>query len=502
MDIQDDFEDDVMTNTTASIKEFEKMVMQSIIFNEEFATNTIDHIQPEFFEDQAYIHIFSTIKTFYKNNINNQYSIPKIDILKVIIKQDKNILKIYNNDLTDIFKNINDLYTYHQLDDKWIIENTQTWLKRNKITSTMFEIFDKLQNSKTKLEKTNSVDELLPRLEESINIDLSPPKIFDVSDFSNVEKIIKKLSLGVDLVRPNIKTIIDVAGENLQRGMVNIVVGATGSGKSIHLETIYKSVIDNGFNALYVSYELNEDIFFQRYMANIYNTNIGSFRDKSMESGDNFNAILRKKHDEIYKNRRGQGFYLRANDLTASVREVSIYLKNLQKIKNIKIDCVIFDYLGKMKPSYTTNRNARSDENLVAVANEMEDFASSNNLLVWTAMQLKPDSKQNEYLTDSDIASSKYILQPMSFGYAFQQKDGLHKCFTLKCRNGELKPVFVLGVDYKYQRIYDIDQSNLDMQVEDVNILKAINQRDESKKDLKTKINVVKTPMKPFNLKF
>jgi replicative DNA helicase len=502
MDIQDDFEGDVMTNTTASLKEFEKMVMQSIIFNEEFATNTIDHIQPEFFEDQAYIHIFSTIKTFYKNNINNQYSIPKIDILKVIIKQDKNILKIYNNDLTDIFKNINDLYTYQQLDEKWIIENTQTWLKRNKITSTMFEIFDKLQNSKTKLEKTNSVDELLPILEESINIDLSPPKIFDVSDFSNVEKIVKKLSLGVDLVKPSIKTIVDVAGENLQRGMVNIVVGATGSGKSIHLETIYKSVIDNGFNALYVSYELNQDIFFQRYMANIYNTNIGSFRDKSMESADNFNTMLRKKHDEIYKNRRGQGFFLRANDLTASVKEVSIYLKNLQKIKNIKIDCVIFDYLGKMKPSYVTNRNARSDENLVAVANEMEDFASSNNLLVWTAMQLKPDSKQNEYLTDSDIASSKYILQPMSFGYAFQQKDGLHKCFTLKCRNGELKPVFVLGVDYKYQRIYDIDQSNLDMQVEDVNILKAINQRDESKKDLKTKINVVKTPMKAFNLKF
>lgn len=502
MDDIHDFEDDVMTTTTASLKEFEKMVLQSIIFNDDFAINTLDHIQPEFFEDTYYIHIFSTIKNFYKNNINTQFPIPKIDILKVILKQDKNILKIFNNDLNDIFKNVNDLYTYQQLDDKWILENTETWLKRNKITSTLFEIFDNLQNSKTKLEKTNSVDALLPKLEESINIDLSPQKIFDVSDFSNVEAIIKKLSTGIDLVKPTIQTIVDVAGENLQRGMVNIVVGATGSGKSIHLETIYKSVIDNGHNALYVSYELNQDIFFQRYMANIYNTNIGNFRDKAMESTETFNDYLRKKHDEIYKNRRGEGFYLRANDLTASVKEVSIYLKNLQKIKNIKIDCVIFDYLGKMKPSYTTNRNARSDENLVAVANEMEEFASSNNLLVWTAMQLKPDSKQNEYLTDSDIASSKYILQPMSFGYAFQQKDGIHKCFTLKCRNGERKDVFVLGVDYKHQRIYDIDQSNLDIQVEDVNILKSINQRDESKKDLKTNIKVVKSPFKPFKLQF
>ena len=154
-----------------------------------------------------------------------------------------------------------------------------------------------------------------------------------------------------------------------------------------------------------------------------------------------------------------------------------------------------------MKPSSALNRNARSDENLMAVANEMEDFASHNNLLVWTAMQLKPDSKQNEYLTDSDIASSKYILNPMSFGYAFISKDGLHKCFTLKCRNGEKKDVFVLGIDYPHQRIYDIDQSNLDMQTEDVTILKAINLREDSKKELKTDIKYSKSPRKPFNIK-
>jgi len=498
---EEDFEDDVMLNTVASLKEFEKMVLQSIIFNEEFTLNAIDLIEPEFFEDQYYIHIFSLIKNFNVNNINNQYSIPKLDILKTIVKQDPKILKLFSTDMDNFFKNINDLYTYQQIDYKWVLENTETWIKKNKITSTVFEIFDNLQQSKTKLEKTNNVESLLPKLEQSINITLAPQKIFDVSDFSNVETLIKKLSSGLDLIKPSIKTIADIAGENQQRGMVNIVVGATGSGKSIHLETIFKGVIDSGHNALYVSYELNQDIFFQRYMANIYNTNISSFRDKSMESPKTFNAFLRKKHDEVYKAQRGSGFFLRANDMTASVRDVSIYLRNLEKITNKKIDCVIFDYLGKMKPSSALNRNARSDENLMAVANEMEDFASHNNLLVWTAMQLKPDSKQNEYLTDSDIASSKYILNPMSFGYAFISKDGLHKCFTLKCRNGEKKDVFVLGIDYPHQRIYDIDQSNLDMQTEDVTILKAINLREDSKKELKTDIKYSKSPRKPFNIK-
>lgn len=505
--MEDFDEKDILYDTKASLKEFERMIIRACIFKPQFRLNAIPKINPSYFDDDYYVHIFKKIKDFYLKNTSKEISIPNRDIIKTELKQDDTVLKIFSNRVDSLFDHVDNLFTYEEINEPWITEKAEIWVKRNGITAVSFDIFDALQKDGTKLQKTNSVDKLIPRLEEAVKVSLKPTNFYDLSDFSLIEKYVHKLEHGLDLVKTSLTTIMDMAGNNLKRGTSNIVIGGTGAGKSNHLMAHFIGAIDKGYNSLYVSFELTEDDLLSRYMSNVYNVKSNDSRDKAMKSASSFVDTLRKRHKELYQKPRGKEFLVSFNAQEYGVRDVDVYLKNLQSVYGIKIDCVIFDYLGKMKPSSNLggDKNSQEWQRLITVSNEIDDFSKSNNLMSWTAMQLKPESKQNETITEADIATSKGVLFPISFAYAFVAQKGknIHKCFILKSRHDKNKEIFVLGFDSEYQRIYDIDQSNLQLESTDIEIIRNVASSNNSKKELPgTTIKKSGSIMKPFSHSF
>lgn len=468
----DDFDDEVLVHQTARLSEFEDMVIKGLLSVDSFCNVAINLIKPEYFDDNYNSLIFNKIKEFYNISQGSKLKVPQKDILKTIIKEDDNFIKRIGGDLTFFLNKIDTLYESVVIDDIWLTERCEKWLKEKAIKDSIYTLVDKAQSAKN-IDK--DISNSIPDLQDALTLTLSPPEIYDFSDYNTVRDVLVQLSQGTDLLKLSSKTMTDILGDNSRRGSLCMLAGGTGGGKSTHLLNFAKWYSDMGNNVLYVSYELEIIEIYEKYMSLFLNVKKSNLRTESQNDFDGFDTSIKEKHSMLHTARRGATYFVKYNPYKQGMKEIDAYLKILERTKNKKIDVVIIDYLGEMYPSYVKiNENTAEHTRLVAVSKEMKHFAGENQLLVWTAMQLNPASDQNETIGKADLAQSKQVSFVTSFMYGFiPSKDKTrHKCYPLKMRSSADRGVFLLGADLDYQRIYDVDQSEIDVDSDDIEILK------------------------------
>jgi hypothetical protein len=444
------------------------------LIREEKISNTISHIKSEYFNDNYYQY-FKSLKKYH----TDYNTLPSMDIIMDMSLKDMSFHKFFKEDQDIYQEKLGELYQYNKadIDIPYITNETQNWLVNNSVLGIGVKIQDILQKPNESKEKFDEIGRLVPELTEAVNLSLTPKKVTKLNDINTYFSLIKELSEGKPLVATSLKTISEVAGFNLKRGSTNVVIGATGSGKSCHLMGHYIGALDMGYNCLYASFELQEADLIQRYMSNIYDIPMNEIYAKSLKETDDFTSHFKDKFNDLSSHTRGESYVSYFSPKRTGVEEVENYVKFIEDRDNIKIDCVIFDYLSKMKLGRMFGRNTDAEwSQLISLTREMDSFSKANNLVSWTAMQLKPDAQQKEYLSSVDIAYAKGILDEVSFAYAYleDKETKHHKCFTLKSRQGKKTDLFMLGFNPAYQRIYDIDQSILKVTSFDREIIEAL----------------------------
>jgi len=164
----------------------------------------------------------------------------------------------------------------------------------------------------------------------------------------------------------------------LNRGEMTIFAGGSGAGKSLFLQNFAVNWALAGFNCVYISLELSEQLI--------------SMRLDSMVSGYGTKEIMKNMDDVDLKVRmkaKGAGKLrvkqmpngINANDIRTFLREYEIQCGE-------KVDCLMVDYLDLMMPISTKVSGSDLFIKDKYVSEELRNLATERDLLFVTASQL------------------------------------------------------------------------------------------------------------------
>lgn len=163
------------------------------------------------------------------------------------------------------------------------------------------------------------------------------------------------------------------------RKTYNVVVGPSGGGKSIFMNTVYTTFLAHGGNALYLSMELSDDLQIVRTISSL--TQVPS--DDIMSSDEAFAEAEKRMQSLESGGYLGLGIVRYESARSMSVEDVDRWIEDEEAARGVRFDLLVVDYASLLvDPSKKVDH-----ESLASVAVKLRELAMRRNLWVWTGAQ-------------------------------------------------------------------------------------------------------------------
>jgi replicative DNA helicase len=242
------------------------------------------------------------------------------------------------------------------------------------------------------------------------------------------------------------------------RGELNIFAGGSGAGKSLFLQNLALNWVEKGFNVLYVSLELSEDLC--------------GMRLDSMLTGYNTKQLFSNLEDValkiVMKGKKSGGLQLVQLPNGININDLKAYIKEYQIQNNLKVDCVLLDYLDLMNPAKVKISSDNISQKDKHVSEELRNFAMEGNYLFATASQLNRNAVDEVEFDHSHIAGGLTKIQTADnvigiFSSRAMKERGRIQVQFMKTRSSSGVGTKVdLGFDNDSLRIRDLEEDEND----------------------------------------
>lgn len=187
------------------------------------------------------------------------------------------------------------------------------------------------------------------------------------------------------------------------RGELNIFAGSSGVGKSLFLQNLALNWVKAGFNVVYVSLELSEDLCGMRI-----DSMLTGYKTKDLFKNMDDVAI---KITMIRKKKRFGSLQIVQMHSGMDVNDLKAYIKEYQIQNDIKVDAVLVDYLDLMMPAKV---KVNADNMYIKdkhISQELRDFAVEGDYLFATASQLNRGAVDEVEFDHSHISGGLSKIQ-------------------------------------------------------------------------------------------
>lgn len=220
------------------------------------------------------------------------------------------------------------------------------------------------------------------------------------------------------------------------RGSLNIFAGGSGSGKSLFLQNLALNYVFNGFNVIYITLELSEDLV--------------NMRLDAMVTGQSTSDVMRDitRAANIVKNKAAQSTVgdlkvKKFPEAGTTSNDLRAYLKEYEIQEGRKPDVLIVDYLDLMHPN-----NAKIDVSSLFtkdkfVSEELRAIGSDWDIPVISASQLNRQSVEAQEFDHSHIAGGISKINTADNVFAIftsmtMKESGRYKIQFLKTRSSNV----------------------------------------------------------------
>jgi len=370
---------------------------------------------------------------------------PSKEQLKLLLSKTKYSEKL-SNELVDLIFDI-DLEEY---DDEWLKHITESWIKwRN---------FDKQLKLATEFVKTSNptpegVDKIINDASAFISNggNISFDKNYG-SNFFNEESHVQSRDLKVESGRQFIDSITN-GGYDIKS--LVIYCAEPNKGKSIFLANDAANFIRMRKNVVFVTCEMSEKKVTKRIGANLLGVPMDKYDEMSRDK-----AAMKRRIDKLSVGVMPMGNLNIKEYPTsqATVKDIEIYLRELDALNGYKTDVLIVDYINIMSNS----RLAASENTYMKIkmlAEDLRGLAVKLGILVITCTQLSKGGWDATDITMANIAESAGIAHTADMIYAIIQDTTMYVnneywLKVLKIRDGEGKGTKCrYTIDYNYMRL-------------------------------------------------
>ena len=149
---------------------------------------------------------------------------------------------------------------------------------------------------------------------------------------------------------------------------------------------------------------------------------------------------------------------------SANVSHFRFLLKELKQKKNFVPTVIIIDYLNICSSAKIKNRT-NMYEYIKSISEEIRALAVEENIIIWSGLQFNSEGIGNSDPTMKEVGESRGLNHTLDFLFALIHTEELmqmNQCLVkvLKSRYGENDAKFVVGLDRKKMRFFDINNAN------------------------------------------
>lgn len=427
---------------------YEKIVVYNSLFNPSYLGSIIDYIGQEHFNDKNKKAVIKIIKEYYlKRN-----EIPSVHELKAYLpdSESKDAFKAVIN---EIQKDELNKTTFNRDE---LFDNTETFLKERSVFNTLLEAAQKLDSGKL------DSSALLQKMEKAVSINLSTS--IGMSLLDDVDYFIDELSKNESKISSGWKWLDHkLGGGFLENGRsLYVFMGETNVGKSIFLGNVAANIALQGKTALVISLEMSEVIYGMRFASKL--TKIPMIELKT-----DLGNLKTQLKDVKASNKQAKILIKEFPPSTVTPIQIGAYIKKLQQ-RNIKIDCLILDYLNLVNSSDGNNMY----EKIKYVSEQLRALSYKFSVPVITATQINRAGYKAESPDVENISEGISLANTADAIIKIWQKDddkdmGVINMGLAKNRFGPNFGMTALKIDYTTLTLEEDDIKNDTDEMSDFN---------------------------------
>lgn len=353
-------------------------VICSLINKPEYSRKVIPFLKSEYFQNKSEEVIFN----IYKNYVDEYDDIPSVDVIDIEIENMNGLTaKEYDGS-----KKLIDEIRKNRLkkDDEWVYKMTEKWVKSVALEINLSKavvIFNESQEKGENISKTEIPDLLSDALSISFDKSIGHDYFEDAEDrYEYYHNTDERMPFDIDILNT-------ITNGGVTRKTENILISPSGTGKSLIMCSLASSYIRQGYNVLYISFELAEELIGARIDANLLDIPLS---DISNVSKDAFFSKINKVKNES----NGRLVIQEYPPKAAHIGHIRTLIKDLKLKKDFVPDVICVDYLN-ICGAMNVGKNPNSFEYGKTVAEELRRLFVENNVVGWTAVQTNRDGMRS-----------------------------------------------------------------------------------------------------------
>lgn len=426
----------------------EETIVNNLISNEEYSRKALPFLDINYFTSHTEQQLFKITSAF----VDTYNKLPTKEVLGVAIEKLKGLTEDQYKALTD---RVEALDTTKSDDANWLLEETEKHCQDRAIYNAIMDSIQIIDNKKKDIGRGAIPEMLSKALSVSFDTNIGHDFMENVSDrYDYYHRVESKIPFDLQMLN-------SITKGGLKRKTFNILMAATGIGKSLFMCHFAAANMAQGKNVLYITMEMSEEETAKRIDCNLLNV---SMDDLDLLPKD----IYIKKIEKLNSKVMGKLIIKEYPTSSAGSSHFRHLLNELKLKKNFVPDVVYIDYLNICSSSRVKLGGSMNSYGYIkAIAEELRALAVEFNVPIVSATQYNRDGYGNSDVDLTNTSESMGITHTADLILALISTEELEDSKQimikqLKNRYNDLSQHrrFVVGIERSKMKLFDLDSSH------------------------------------------
>jgi len=433
------------------MKEFELVLLEALLFREDFYKKVIPFIKNEYFHRKPIQMLYTCIHDF----VMQYNACPSKDAMSICLEKHKGIAQKEYDECIEMLEDFNKKSAdQHNLE--WLITETENFCKEKALYNGIMESIQIIDGKSKDKIRTAIPSILSDALAVSFDTNIGHDYLEDSDQrYEFYHRIEKRIPFDLEFFNT-----ITNGGTPIKT--LNIVMAGTGVGKSLFLCHHAANCLAQGMNVLYITCEMAEERIAERIDANLLDITLDSLRELPKE-------VYEKKMNTLKQTVKGKIIIKEYPTSSASVNHFRVLLDELNLKKKFKPDVIIIDYLNICASSRMKhNGNVNSYMYIKAIAEELRSMAVEYSVPIWSATQVNRTGFASTDIGLEDTSESFGLPATADFMFAListEKLDEMNQIMVKQLKNRyndtAINRKFIVGINRAKMKLFDVEQSEL-----------------------------------------
>ena len=427
----------------------ETVILKNLVLNEDYSRKVVPFLQEEYFQDKAERTVFNIVSQFLLKYNN----IPTKDAVLISLGDDKTL---GDSEFKKCVAISDEMYKEGEKSDtEWLVEHTEKFCKEKAIYNGIMASIGIIEG-KDKEQTQNAIPEIMSKA-LSVSFDTRVGHDF----FEDVDERYEYYHRVEERVPFDLEMFNLITGGGVRKKTLNVVMAASGVGKSAFLCHHAAACLTQNLNVLYITLEMSEEEIAKRIDANLLDTDIHVLEKMPL-------AMYENKISNLKKTCHGKLIIKEYPTAAANVTHFRNLMEELKIKKKFKPDIIIVDYLNICSCARFKMGNGMNSYTYVkGIAEELRGLAKQFNVPLWSATQVNREGAKSSDMEMTDTSESFGLPQTTDFFIALIETEELAQngqlmVKQLKNRGNDTTKnrKFLIGVNKSKMKFYDVENSN------------------------------------------